>query len=236
MSDEADFEKLPINKVRQVANRGHYDRETVYRLLDQNLMGQVGFVSDAKPVIIPMLFARHEDVLYFHGSTKSRLMKQLCSGEPICVSATNMDGLVLAKSLFHHSMNYRSVCVFGKGQEVTDPEERMNALRIITDKVMPNRWDDARRPNAQEMKATCIAAVEIESASAKIRTGGPNDDQADMSLPVWSGTIPIAQQALSPVEASGDSDSPNPNQLEMPIYIDQWFRQFNKESIEVCRL
>ena len=219
------FEKTSLNQVRQVSKRGHYDHETVYQILDQNLIGQVAFVSDQQPIIIPMLFARRNDELLFHGSTKSRLMRVLCSGEPICVSATILDGLVMAKSLFHHSMNYRSVTVFGSGYEVEDKEEHMEALRIISEKTMPGRWDDARQPNAQEIKATCIAAIKIESASVKIRTGAPSDAPEDFDLPVWSGVIPISQSAGDPIR--GEQGSQN---LELPDYLKSWRSDFNNQN------
>jgi nitroimidazol reductase NimA-like FMN-containing flavoprotein (pyridoxamine 5'-phosphate oxidase superfamily) len=203
-----DFEQTGCNRVRQVAKRGHYDRETVYQILDASLVGNIGFVSD--------------DELLFHGSSKSRLMSMLCGGEKICVSTTLLDGLVMAKSLFHHSMNYRSVTAFGSGYEVTDEKERMEALRIISDKTMVGRWDDARQPNVQEMKATCIAAVKIESASAKIRTGPPSDEPADMELPVWTGVIPLSQIAGDPIDRPDEVAN-----LKVPDYVDQWRQQAN---------
>ena len=181
MSD-SEFEQTGQNRVRQAAKRAIYDRDTVHEILDASFIGNIGFSTPDGPCIIPMLFARRDDELLFHGSTKSRLMTMLCSGDRVCVSVTMTDGLVMAKSLLHHSMNYRSVCVFGSGFEVTDETERWDALKIITDKVMIGRWDDARQPADNEMKATRIAAVKIESASAKVRSGPPEDDPEDLSI------------------------------------------------------
>ncbi len=224
MTSETEFKQTTLNQVRRVAKRGHYDRETVFKILDQNLVGQVGFCSDDGPIIIPMLFARRDDELLFHGSSKSRLMNMLCSGSKICVSATILDGLVLAKSLFHHSMNYRSVTVFGSGYEITSDQQRIEALRIISDKTMPGRWDDARGPNVQEMKATCVAAVKIESASAKIRTGEPADDPDDLTLPVWSGVVPFVQHAGQPLAAADNTPG-----LEVPEYLNRWRADHNSQ-------
>ena len=217
---ESKFEQTGCNRVRQAAKRGHYDRETVFAILDASLIGNIGFVTDDGPCIIPMLFARRDDEILLHGSTKSRLMTMLCSGNPVCISTTVLDGLVLAKSMLHHSMNYRSVTVFGSGYKVTDESERMEALRIITDKTMVGRWEDARQPNAKEMKATCIVAVKINSASAKIRTGPPNDDPEDMSLPVWTGVVPLVQVAGEPVDRPDETMD-----LGVPDYVNRWVRE-----------
>ena len=221
-TDTTVFEKTDRNQVRQAQKRGHYDRETVYAILDASLLGNVAFASDGVPFIIPMLFARKGDELLFHGSTKSRLMNLLSSGQPVCVSTTLVDGLVMAKSLMHHSMNYRSVCVFGSGAEVTDPVERMEALKVITDKTVPGRWEDARQPNAQEMKATKVVAVKIESASAKVRSGAPIDDKEDLELPVWTGVLPLIQQTGAAIANPNDQ-----NVVPMPDYVRQWQAKFN---------
>lgn len=216
------FESADCNRVRQSVKRAIYDRETVFEILDGSLIGNVGFSTQDGPCIIPMLFARRGDELLFHGSTKSRLMKMLCSGEKVCVSVTMTDGLVMAKSLLHHSMNYRSVCVFGSGSEVTDETERWDALKIITDKVMIGRWEDARQPADNEMKATCIAAVKIESASAKVRSGPPEDDPDDLKLPVWTGVMPLTQVAGEPIDRPDETAD-----LQVPQYVHQWREQFN---------
>ena len=211
------------NRVKQVASRGAYDRQSVYDVLDATLTCNVAFIQDNGPVVIPMLFARQGDDLLFHGSTKSRLMQALSSGQQLCISATLLDGLVLAKSLFHHSMNYRSVSVFGTGREVSQDDDRIRALRAISDKVMPARWDDARQPNVQEMKATRVVSVTIETASTKIRTGGPVDDPEDVALPVWSGVVPLRQIAELPIR-----DESGPEEAATPDYVNAWCGQFNR--------
>lgn len=217
-----EFPVTDQNRVRQAAKRAKYDRETAHAIFDQSLVCQVGIVQDGRPFVIPMFFARRQDELLFHGSTKSRLMKTLASGSSICLSVTMLDGLVLAKSLFHHSMNYRSVTAFGTGYALEDESECMAALKIISDKTMPGRWDDARKPSAQEMKATLIAAVKIDSASAKVRTGGPVEDPNDESLPVWSGVVPIVQRTAAPIPA------PENEQLVPPKYVNEWQEAFER--------
>jgi nitroimidazol reductase NimA-like FMN-containing flavoprotein (pyridoxamine 5'-phosphate oxidase superfamily) len=219
MSEPKSFEKTKLNTVRQAAKRGHYDVESVYRILDSTLVGNVAFSMPEGPTIVPMLFARRDDLLLFHGSTKSRLMQMLSSGASICLSATMLDGLVLAKSVFHHSMNYRSVTVFGTGHEITDEQERVEALRILTDKVMAGRWGDARQPNRKEMKATCVAAVKLSSASVKIREGEPVEEPDDLDLPVWSGVIPLRQVASEPIPAASGAQCPSPE------YLQRWLEQ-----------
>lgn len=217
-----EFSVTDQNRVRQVAKRAKYDRDAVNEIFDQSLVCQVGFVQADRPFVIPMFFARRNDELLFHGSTKSRLMQSLISGSPICISVTILDGLVLAKSLFHHSMNYRSVTAFGVGHSLGGDSDKLEALKIISDKSMPGRWDDARKPNAQELKATLIASVTIDSASAKIRTGEPVDDPEDENLPVWSGVIPISQKTSSPLPAKGGQ------QNLIPQYLQDWRDEFDR--------
>jgi nitroimidazol reductase NimA-like FMN-containing flavoprotein (pyridoxamine 5'-phosphate oxidase superfamily) len=193
------FEKTRQNTIQRVPKRADYDRQTVHRLFDQAWFCHVGFIGEFGPTNIPMFHARIDDQIIFHGATTSRLMKWLASGAPVCLSVAMVDGLVLARSLFHHSLNYRSAVAFGAGQIVSDREQRDMAFKAIADKVLPGRWDDARRPNEIESKATMICAVRIESASAKIRTGGPIDDDDDHQLDVWAGVIPIQEQVLAPI-------------------------------------
>lgn len=209
------------NRVKRVPNRGAYDRDSVYQILDASPIGHVSFISDDKPFAIPMLFGRRNDELLFHGATKSRLMQVLSSGHEICVTVAMVDGLVLAKSLFHHSMNYRSVAAFGCGRRITDSAECMDALRNITDKTMPGRWDDCRLPNPQEMKATMVVAVKIETASAKTRVGSPIDDPEDQMLPYWSGEIPIQAVARAAIPDQH-------TQAATPPYVERWIAAFNR--------
>ena len=187
------------NQVKRVPKRGHYDRETVYRILDEGLICHVGFVQDGQPVVIPTLYARRGDTLILHGAKTSRMLQHIQAGEPVSVAVTLVDGLVVARSVFHHSMNYRSVVLFGKGRVIEADDEKLRALEILTEHILRGRWRDARKPNRQEMDATSVVAIAIESASAKVRTGPPVDDEADYSLPVWAGVIPFRQQALPPI-------------------------------------
>ena len=187
------FERTKRNRVVRMPERGHYDRESVYGIIDEALLCHVGFAPEGQPFVIPTLHARLGDRLLLHGATTSRLLKHVQAGHPVCVTMTILDGLVLARSSFHHSVNYRSVVLFGQGALITDPDEKMAALAAFTDRMMPGRWDDAREPNRKEFKATAVVALPIDSASAKVRVGPPKDDAEDMDLPVWAGVVPIRQ-------------------------------------------
>jgi uncharacterized protein len=220
MTDES-FRITETNRVRQVARRGSYDRDEVFRILDQAMVAIVAFSERNQPTAIPTLFGRRGDELLFHGSSKSRLMHVLVSGQPVCIATMMVDGIVLAKSLFHHSMNYRSAVVFGCGKRVEDETERSKVLQIITDKMLPGRWGDARLPNEQEMKATCVATVTIDLASAKVRTGGPIEDEADTTLHYWSGVLPLQISASKPIAADTRS-----NGIAIPSYLETWLSQF----------
>jgi len=193
----SEFAKTTRNKVKRLPKRGHYDKETIYHLIDQAIMCYVAFVQDGQPFIIPTLHARQGDNILLHGSRASRMMRHLEAGNSVCINITMVDGLVLARAVFHHSMNYRSVVLFGKGQLVPD-EEKMAGLELFTERIMPGRWDDARQPNKQELKATTIISIPIESASAKVRVGPPGDDDEDYDLPIWAGVVPITQQVGTP--------------------------------------
>jgi uncharacterized protein len=197
--------------IKRHPERGHYDRAVLNSILDEALVSHVGFVSDGQPYVIPMLHARSGDILYLHGSTGSRAMRALRDGTEVCVTTTLLDGLVLARSVYHHSMNYRAVVVLGKPREITDPAEKLDAMRCLVDHVLPGRWGDAREPNDGELKATMIAALPIGEASAKIRSGPPADAKGDLSLPVWAGVIPLA---LTPAEPVPDNGSVIPDYLE----------------------
>ena len=193
------FEKTEQNRVRRVAQRGHYDKETIYPIIDEALICHVGIVQDGIPIVIPTIHARDGDKIILHGAKASRLLKHVAAGHSVCVTITFLDGLVLARSSFHHSMNYRSVVLFGTGRVVEDAQEKMRALEILSEHLTPGRWEDARKPNVKEMKATAVVELTIESASAKIRTGPPGDDDEDYQLPVWAGVLPMQQQILPPV-------------------------------------
>lgn len=209
------FETTTLNQVKRVAKRGAYDHETVFKVIDAAWMGHVGILNpEGQVTVIPMLHARLDDALIFHGANSSRLMKYLSSGNPVSVSFGMVDGLVLAKSLFHHSMNYRSAVVFGAGQLLNDPEDVLAGLNAISEKIMPGRWDDARKPNEKELAATAVVRLRIESASAKIRTGDPIDDEADIQLPVWSGVLPIRSSFGTPIADSNSTGQEFPNYFE----------------------
>ena len=220
--NKTSFERNERNTVRRVPKRADYDVETVHRLFDQAWFCHVGFVSETGPTIIPMFHAMLDDRIILHGATTSRLMMLLASGAPICLSVAMVDGLVLARSLFHHSLNYRSAVAFGYGEVITEPASRTSAFQAIADKVMPGRWGEARQPNEQEAKATLLCSVQIESASAKIRTGGPIDDKDDYHLDVWAGVVPLQEQMLTPV-----SDPLSLREIAVPNYIDEFRRNRN---------
>lgn len=195
----AEFEKSERSTIKRVSNRGAYDRKTIYSILDAGYVGHVGFSIKNRPIIIPMAYGRDEDTIYLHGSIKSRLQKELSEGINCCITVTHLDGLVLARSAFDHSMNYRSVVVFGKGRELTNDVEKLEALKVISDHMIPGRWEEVRKPNQKEISATSVIGVTIEEASAKIRTGPPKDNRNDLDFPVWAGVISFETEAGEPV-------------------------------------
>ncbi len=188
----SEFPITDRNRVRRAAKRGQYDEATVHAILDAGSICHVSFVVDHQPYVIPTIYGRQENRLYLHGSIKSRMLNRLPEALPVCITVTHLDGIVLARSLFHHSMNYRSVVCFGKAREVEGPE-KLEALKVVSDQILGGRWEEARQPNAKEMQATSVLAVEIESASAKIRSGDPVDDREDLKLPIWAGVLPVKQ-------------------------------------------
>ncbi|MCU1350371.1 MAG: flavin-nucleotide-binding protein [Acidobacteria bacterium] len=187
--------------VKRLARRGAYDRDTIEAIIDEALLCHVGFNVDGKPVVIPTIHTRVGDQLYFHGSAASRMLRTLKNGIEACVTVTLLDGLVLARSAFHHSMNYRSAVVFGTAREVTDREEKLRVLDALVEHVCRGRSVDVRAPNESELRQTLVLALPIEEASAKIRTGGPVDDEEDYALGMWAGVLPLA---LVPGEAIAD--------------------------------
>lgn len=184
------YTKKRLNKVRK-SDRASYDRETVHAILDAAPIAHVGFADLGWPIVIPMIHARAGETLYLHGAKAARFAKALGKGVPVCITTTLIDGLVLARSAFHSSMNYRSVMVHGTARLVEDTEEKTKALMHITDHVAPGRWDEARPMTEKELKSTGVIAVPIEHAVAKARTGGPVDDEEDYALPIWAGVIPV---------------------------------------------
>jgi nitroimidazol reductase NimA-like FMN-containing flavoprotein (pyridoxamine 5'-phosphate oxidase superfamily) len=190
----------PRSTVKRLPERGQYDRETINSILDESLICHLAFATDHGPVAIPTIHARIGDVLYLHGSHASRMMRTTV-GEQVCVTATIVDGIVAARSAFHHSLNYRSAMVFGTPRIVTDPQERTAGFEAITNHVLPGRWDEARQPNVKEDKGTKLLALTIDEASAKTRSGPPGDDQEDMASGIWAGVIPLAVTPGEPIPA-----------------------------------
>lgn len=197
------YTPTPRTKVRRLRKRGFYDKERVHAILDEGIICHVGFVKDGQPFVIPTLFARSNETLYFHGSAVSRMLKTLASGVDVCVTVTLIDGYVLARSAFHHSMNYRSVVMLGRARPVTARREMLRALRILTEHIVPGRWDEVRKPNELEMKQTAVLALRLEEVSAKVRTGPPGDDDEDYALPVWAGVIPVGRALGEPLADEG---------------------------------
>ena len=191
----------PTERTRVVRepHRGVYDREEIYNILDEGIVCHVGFTTDTQPFVIPTLYARVGDAIYFHGSAASRMLRGAAAGVPVCVTVTLTDGLVLARSVFNHSMNYRSVVALGKATLVDAPTEKFEALRAFTEKILPGRWIDARQPNEKELKATSIMKLPLAEISAKIRSGPVQDDEEDYTLPVWAGIVPLHLQAEAPL-------------------------------------
>jgi hypothetical protein len=187
-------------RVKRRAQRGVYDPAVIRGILDEGLVCHLGFTVDGQPFVIPTTYGRVGDTLYVHGSAANRTLRSLRSGIEACVTVTLIDGLVMARSAFHHSMNYRSVVVFGRATEVTDPGEKVEALRAIVEHVVPGRWGEVRGPSEKELQATLVLALPLEEASAKVRTGGPLDEPQDMTLPVWAGELPLRLAVLSPVD------------------------------------
>lgn len=217
MSKE-DFKKTERNQVRRLAKRGKYDKESVYRILDEGSLCHIGFVADGQPFVIPTLFARLDDAIYVHGSQISRMLKTLSQGIDLCLTVTLVDGLVLARSAFHHSMNYRSAVVFGTGKLVDEVDEKLRALKAISDHLLPERWEDCREPNLKELNVTSVIRIEIEDASAKVREGMPIDDKEDYELPIWAGILPIRQSFGEPVrDEQLSAEIPLPGYLNSKI-------------------
>jgi len=193
---------MPTARTRVVreAERAAYDRETVYQILDEGFLCHVGFAVEGQPFVIPTSYGRVESNLYIHGSAASRMLRQMKDGVAVCVTVTLLDGLVLARSIFNHSMNYRSVVILGKATLVDDPKEKIEALYSLSQHILPGRWDDSRQPNERELKATSVLRVPIEEFSAKVRVGPPVDDEPDYAFPTWAGVVPLEMVAGEPID------------------------------------
>lgn len=185
--------------VRRVSERGRYDADTINAVLDASPIAHVGFVLDSQPYVIPTLHVRSDDRVFIHGSVGSRMLQALRTGDaPCCLTVTSVDGLVLARSAFHHTVNYRSAVVLGNPREVTDPERKLEALRLLVERLLPGRWEEARQPSEAELRKTAVLELELREASAKVRTGPPVDEDEDYALPVWAGVLPLRLAAGEP--------------------------------------
>jgi nitroimidazol reductase NimA-like FMN-containing flavoprotein (pyridoxamine 5'-phosphate oxidase superfamily) len=214
------IEQTDRTKLRRLPKRGSFDRETIYPILDEAFICHVGFVVDGQPYVIPTGYARVDDDLYIHGSSASRMLRNLAKGVNACVTVTLLDGLVLARSAFHHSVNYRSVVILGKAELVEDVDEKNKALEAFTEHVIPGRWPEIRWPNELELKATSVLKLPIEEASAKIRTGDPKDDEEDYELDVWAGVLPLDVDAGKAIP-----DTRLASGIGVPDYVTNYRRQ-----------
>jgi nitroimidazol reductase NimA-like FMN-containing flavoprotein (pyridoxamine 5'-phosphate oxidase superfamily) len=205
-------------RVVREPQRAVYEREVVYQILDEGFLCHVGFVADGQPFVIPTSYGRNGDVLYIHGSAASRMLRNLDQGLPVCVTVTLLDGLVLARSVFNHSMNYRSVVILGTAALVDDPAEKLAALRALSEHILPGRWEDARQPNEKELKATSVLRFPINELSAKVRVGPAVDDEEDYSFPTWAGVIPLEMTV-------GAAIRDERCQQEMPAYLRNYTRK-----------
>lgn len=219
MNDPDHYPRTPATTVTRRPERGHYDKTTVHAILDEALFCHVGFVSDGRPLVIPAIQARIGETLYLHGAAAGRLLETAGSAVDLCVTATLLDGLVLARSWFAHSMNYRSVVVVGVGRAVTDLVEKARALRAIVEHVAPGRSRDSRPPTPKEMDVTAVVAVALTHASAKVRRGLPREQEGDYELPVWAGEIPLQLQPLAPV-----TDPRVDEAVSVPTYVRYYSR------------
>ena len=215
-----EFTPTERTRVCQLPRRAVYDRDTVYRILDEGLVCHIGFVADGRPVVIPTGYGRRGDMLYIHGSTASRMFRALGEGVDVCVTVTLLDGLVLARSAFHHSMNYRSVVIFGKAAVIDDPATKLEALRAFTEHVAPGRWREIRPPSAKELQVTTVLAIPLREVSAKVRTGPPMDDEEDYTRPVWAGVLPLSSTTGEPLP-----DDRLPAGIDVPEYLRRYDRK-----------
>jgi nitroimidazol reductase NimA-like FMN-containing flavoprotein (pyridoxamine 5'-phosphate oxidase superfamily) len=211
-----------LTALKRLPQRGVYDREAICQILDEGFICHVGFVVDGRPFVIPTGYVRVDNRIFIHGSQASRMLKNLGKGVDACLTVTLTDGLVLARSAFHHSFNYRSVVVFGKASIVEDPVEKLNATRAFVEHIISGRWEDARKPTESELKATLVLSLPLEEASAKIRTGAPIDDEEDYDLDVWAGELPLR------VVASAAVDDPR---LKPGIAIPDYLKNYDRKRV-----
>jgi nitroimidazol reductase NimA-like FMN-containing flavoprotein (pyridoxamine 5'-phosphate oxidase superfamily) len=214
MDTMTDSLRTQRTEVHRLPARGVYDRETIHAILDEGMICHIGFVFEGSPFVIPTGYGRAGEQLLIHGSSASRMLRALSAGAAACITVTLIDGLVLARSAFHHSMNYRSVVVLAKGVPIGEHEAKMEALRVVTEHLAPGRWDGVRRPTPQEMKATSVISFPIAEASAKVRVGPPKDDAEDYALPIWAGVLPMSLTTAAPI-----ADDKNLPGVDLPDYL-----------------
>lgn len=210
--------KTDRTRLSRLPSRGSHDRAVINEILDAGFLCHVAVQDRGAPIVIPTAYGRQGEFLYLHGSVKSRLLQLLAEGADCCLTVTHLDALVLARSTFHHSMNYRSVVVIGKGELVEDPDEKMEALELITEAILPGRWQESRLPNPGEMKATTVVRIPITEASAKVRTGPPGDDPLDMDLDIWAGLLPVRVERLRPIPSPDLKEGLD----ELPKSVQDW--------------
>jgi len=218
----SEYDKTTVNRVRRVPERGQYDQETINNIVDDAMICHVGFVQEGRPFVIPTLHVRRNNEILLHGATTSRLIQHVQAGHEVCLTMTHVDGIVLARSVFHHSINYRSAVLFGRGYLIEGDEATMNALEQFTERLMPGRWADARQPSLKELKATAVVAVPIDMASAKVRSGPPGDDEEDYALPVWAGVLPTTQIIGLP-----QADGRLADEIQLPEYVTSYIVERN---------
>ena len=217
-----DFPQTERTTLKRLPKRGVYDRQLVYGILDEGFICHVGFAVEGQPFVIPTGYARVDEQLFIHGSQVSRMLRTLSTGIDVCVTVTLVDGLVLARSAFHHSINYRSVLMFGRATIVAEREAKLAALFAFSEQVVPERWNDVREPTEQELKATTVLSLPLVEVSAKVRTGPPIDDEEDYALNVWAGVLPLRIAAGAPI-----NDPRLPESIEPPLYTLKYSREKN---------
>jgi nitroimidazol reductase NimA-like FMN-containing flavoprotein (pyridoxamine 5'-phosphate oxidase superfamily) len=204
------------SKIVRSPNRAHYDEETLNQVLDDGFMCHAAYLFEGSPVIIPTAYVRQGNMIYIHGAAKNRMMNSILYQAEACIAVTHLDGMVLARSAFHHSFNYRSAVIFGKPVKIEDAEEKNSVLKLITENILPNRWQEVREPSEKELTATLVIGIEIKEASVKIRAGGPVDDEADYDLPIWAGEFPLRHSFGEPI-----TDSSSTQDLAIPDSVVQ---------------
>ncbi len=200
MTDTVDFPPTRKTRVKRLPKRGHYDRATVHAILDAGVLAHVGYVIGGEPYVTPTSFWRHEDRVYWHGSSASRMLKTIEGGSPVCFTVSHFDGFVMARSGFYHSINYRAVMAFGLARKITGDEEKLKVLEDFSERLFPGRWAGLRPVNSQELKATTVLAMDLKECSAKVRTGPPVDDEEDYALPIWAGVLPVRMVTGEPID------------------------------------